>query len=158
MPRFITAASLTKTVKHEPYRFLLNTDFFGDLHGRDALAGRDEQVHDIQPLMERDVRPLEDGSCTNREVKLAFVATMETSLAWRDAVLTGAGWAGDALGPETAFEVDSRRFLIGKHLEQLEGADSRSAHGEGLSGGLRTARGYQPHAPLTVDAARRRLG
>ena len=26
-----------------------------------------------------------------------------------------------------------------------------------LSGGLRTARGYQPHAPLTVDAARRRL-
>lgn len=27
-----------------------------------------------------------------------------------------------------------------------------------LSGGLRTARGYQPHAPLTVDAALRRLG
>jgi hypothetical protein len=30
------------------------------------------------------------------------------------------------------------------------------SHGR-LSGGLRTARGYQPHAPRTVDAARRRL-
>ena len=48
-------ASLTQTVKHEPCRFLLNANLFGDLHGADALTGGDEQVHGIEPLMQRDV-------------------------------------------------------------------------------------------------------
>lgn len=37
------------------------------------------------------------------------------------------------------------------------GIRHKCVYPDGLSGGLRTARGYQPHAPLTVDAARRRL-
>jgi hypothetical protein len=122
------AASLTKAMQHEPCRLLLDADFLGDLHRRDTFASRHKQVHGIQPLVKGDVRPLEDGSGTNREVKLAFVAAMEASFAGGDAILTGASWAGNAFRPETALKVDSRRFLIGKHLKQFEGADSGATH------------------------------
>ena len=123
-----TAASLAQAVKHEPCRFLLYTDLFGDLHGRHAFASRDEQVHGIEPFVERDVRPLEDSAGAEREIKLALIAAMKASLARRDAILTGTSWAGNAFRPETALKVDSRRFLIGKHLKQFEGADCRTAH------------------------------
>jgi hypothetical protein len=75
------------------------------------------------------VRPLEDGSCTNREVKLALVATVKASFARRDAVLTGACWTGNAVGPETALKVCPGRLFVGEHLEKLKGADGRTAHG-----------------------------
>ena len=122
------AASLAQAVKHEPCAFLLYADLFGDLHGRDSLASGDKQVHGIQPLVQRDVTALEDRASTDREVKLALIAAVEASLAWSDAVLTGTGWASDALRPETALKVGSRRLFVGKHLEQFEGADSRTAH------------------------------
>ena len=138
-----TAASLTQAVEHEPCRFLLDADFLGDLHGRDALAGGDEQIHRIQPLIERDMRPLEDSASADRKVKLAFVAAVKASLAWRDAVLTGTGWAGDTFRPKAALKVDAGCFLVREHLEELESADSRSAHGGRLSAGLRTGPGCQ---------------
>ena len=53
---------------------------------------------------------------------------MKASLAGSDAILTGAGWAGDTFRPETALKIGSRRLFVGKHLKQLEGADSRTAH------------------------------
>ena len=121
-------ASLTQPMKHEPCRLLLYADFFGDLHGRDALAGRDEQVHGIQPLVEWDVRPFEDRASTDREIELALITAMKASLARRDAILTGTSWAGNAFRPETAFEVGSRRLFIWEHLEKLKCADSRTAH------------------------------
>jgi hypothetical protein len=136
------AASLTKTVEHEPCRLLLDANLFGDLHGRDAFGCSYKQVHGIEPLVERDMRPLEDRASADREIKLAFVAAMEASLARRNAILTSAGWTGNTFRPEATFEVGSGGFLVGEHLEQLKGADSRTAHGERLSGGLRTARGY----------------
>src|SRR5208337_2252611 len=129
----------------------------GDLHRTDPLTCRDEQVHGIEPLVQGDVAALENGPGADREVKLALIAAVEASLAGRDAILTGAGWASYAFGPEARFQVDSCCLLIGEHLEKLKCADGRTAHSRGLSGGLRTARGYQPHAPLAVDAARWRL-
>ena len=125
-------------MKHEPCRFLLHTNLFGDLHGRDALAGRDEQVHRIEPLVERDVRPLEDRASTDRKVKLALIAAVEASLTGRDAVLTGAGWADDAFRPEARLQVEPRCLLIGEHLEELKGTDGRTAHCRKLSAGFRT--------------------
>jgi hypothetical protein len=122
------AASLTKAVKHEPRRFLLYTNLFGDLHGANALAGGDEQVHSIEPLMQRDVAALEDRAGTDGEVKLAFVAAMKASLAGRDAILTGTGWAGDTFRPETALKIGSSRLFVGKYLEELKSTDSRTAH------------------------------
>jgi hypothetical protein len=55
---------------------------------------------------------------------------VKASLAGRDAILAGAGWAGNTLGPKTALKVDSRRLFVGKHLKQFEGADCRAAHRE----------------------------
>lgn len=50
---------------------------------------------------------------------------------------------------------DAAQPLAGIRLKLGVGAVVGRFHGR-LSGGLRTARGCQPHAPLTVDAARRR--
>jgi serine/threonine protein kinase len=129
--RQFSTASLTQAVDHEPCRLLLYADFLGDLHGRYTLAGSDEQIHRIEPFVERDVRPLEDRASTDRKIKLALVAAVKASLARRDAVLTGTGWAGYAFGPETGLKVDSGGFLIRKHLKKLESADRGSAH-EGI--------------------------
>ena len=119
---------LTEPVKHEPCAFLLYADLFGDLHGGNALTSGDQQVHGIQPFVKRYVRPLEDRSSSDREVKLAFVAAVKASLAGRDAILSGTSWTGNAFGPEARLQVEPRCFFIGKHLEQLKSADRRSAH------------------------------
>jgi hypothetical protein len=100
---------------------------------------------------------LEDGPGADREVKLAFVAAVEASLAGRDAVLTGASWARNTFRPKTTLKVDAGGFFVWKHLEKLEGADCRTAHDNGLSAGLRTGPDYQSDAPLTVGSARRSL-
>lgn len=122
------AASLTESMEHEPCGFLLDADFFGDLHGGDSFAGRHKQVHGVEPFVKRDMRTLEDGSGTDCEVKLALIAAVKTSLAGSNAVLSGASRAGDAFRPEARFKVEPRRGLIGEHLEQLEGADCGAAH------------------------------
>src|ERR1017187_80964 len=48
------AASLTKTLKHEPCRLLSNSNLFGKLHRTDALPRRDHQVHRVNPLVQGD--------------------------------------------------------------------------------------------------------
>ncbi len=155
--RQFATASLTQAVEHEPRRFLLYADFLGDLHGRNALAGRDEQIHRIEPLMEWDVRPLEDGAGTDREVKLALIAAMKASLTRRDAILTRARRAGNAFRPKARLQVKPCCLLIRKHLEKLKGADSRTAHRKTF---CRVT--YRPSVPpetlpLTVGSARRSL-
>ena len=122
-------ASLAEPMQHKPCAFLLDADFLGDLHRRDALAGGDKQVHGIEPLMQGDMRPLEDRTSTDREIKLALIAAMKASLAGRDTVLTGTSWAGYSLRPETTLKVNAGRLLIREHLEQFEGTDGRSTHG-----------------------------
>jgi hypothetical protein len=47
----ITAASLTQASQNEPRGFLSHADFLGQLHGGDALSGRDKQVHGVDPLV-----------------------------------------------------------------------------------------------------------
>jgi hypothetical protein len=69
------------------------------------------------------VRPLEDSSCADREVKLTFVAAVEASLTKRNAILTGTGWTGNAFRPETALKVNTGRLFVGEHLKQFESAD-----------------------------------
>ena len=123
-----STARLTEPMKHEPCRFLLNADLFGDLHRTDSLTGGDEQIHGIEPLVERDVRPLEDGSRADGEIKLALIAAVKASLAGRDAILTGASWARNTFRPKTTLKVDAGGFLVWEHLEKLERADGRTAH------------------------------
>jgi hypothetical protein len=78
--------------------------------------------------MQRDVTALEDRPGADREVNLALIAAVETSLARRDAIPTRAGRASRSLGPETAFEVCPGRLFVREHLKQFERANSRSTH------------------------------
>jgi hypothetical protein len=125
-PQFVELrpARLTEPMQNEPCRLLSDTDFLGELHRRDTFAGGDQQVHRIEPLVQWNVRSLEDSAGTHREVFPTGVATIEASSADRNAL---AGLADSALWsvrPETAFEIFPSRLLVGVEFEQLEGADS----------------------------------
>ncbi len=120
----LVAASLAKAPEHEPSRLLGNADLGRELHRRNALARGDEQVHRVDPLMQRDMRAFHDGAGADGEVFLALVAAVVAALARRDAITGAANRAARAVRPQAALKPDARRFCIWDHLEKLE--DSKS--------------------------------
>jgi hypothetical protein len=129
-----SAASLAEPSQDEPCGFLRYPDLFPELQAGDALAGGNEQVHAVQPFVERHLRPFEDGVGSDREIEGATQAAVVTSLARgarsQDAhalarLAIGAGWS---IGPKAIFQIDSRRFFVGEQSEQLEGADCGFRH------------------------------
>lgn len=74
------------------------------------------------------MRTLEDGSGTDGEVYLAFVAAIEAVFASRDPVLTTACRAGGAFGPKPRFQVNPRCFRIWNQFEEFKGAYRALAH------------------------------
>lgn len=82
----------------------------------------------MNPLVQRYMRPLEDGSCPHREVELALIAAVVSALASRDPLPAGACRAGCAVWPEAGFEVYPSSLLIGEHCEELEGRNCALAH------------------------------
>jgi hypothetical protein len=82
----LVAASLAEPPKNEPCGFLCDTDLLCKLHGRDALARRDDEVHRVNLLMQRDMRTLEDCAGADSEVDLTLVAAIEATLAGGDAL------------------------------------------------------------------------
>src|SRR5271166_2057831 len=80
-------------MKHEPCRLLRDADLLGKLHGTDALSRCNEQVHGIEPFVQRNVRPLENRACTDGEIQLAGIAAIEAALAGCDAFGSFAGRA-----------------------------------------------------------------
>ena len=124
----VLAASLAEPLKHEPSRLLSDANFLRELERRDSLTGRNDQIHRIHPLVQRDVGALEDRPGTDGEVQLTGVAAVVAVLAGRDALFSLTLWTGDAVCPQAALKVGAGRFLIGEGREQLEGADSRTAH------------------------------
>jgi len=125
----IVTARFAQPLQYKPRAFLRNADFLGQLQGRNTFARGDEQVHGVQPLMQRDMRPLEDRAGANREIQLTGVAAVEAVLTGRNPLAFGAGRAGRPFRPQSRFKVGSRRFLIGKHTEKLKGADRDLVHG-----------------------------
>src|SRR6185295_1300194 len=80
-------------------------------------------------LMKRNLRPFKHCASPHGEIEIAGVAVVETDpLADGDLFAGSAVRANRASGPETTFEIDPRRFVVGKHLEEFESADSRTAH------------------------------
>ena len=116
------AACLTEPMQNEPGRLLGDANFLRQLHRRDALASRNEQVHGVEPFVKWNVRPLEDSSGSHGEVQLANIAAVIAVLTDGDALHALALRAGDAVWPEAAFEVHASRGFIGVHLEEFEGA------------------------------------
>lgn len=131
----IITARLAKPLQQEPRRLLRDADFLGELHGRDALARRDQQVHRVNPLVQRHMRALENRAGANRKVFLAGVAAVVATSARRDPLAKAAHWATNAVRPEATFKVDPGRILVREHLEELESRDGRLAHGIILASG-----------------------
>ena len=150
----LVAASLAEPPENEPSGFLCDADFLRKLHGRDALARGDDEVHRVNPLVQRNVRPLEDRAGANREIHLALIAAVVASLARGNAVAGAAGRATRTLWPEPAFQVDASRLLVGEHLEKLVDRDGGLAHGQIPSFGAdysESPRGSQVYKSLNLD-------
>ena len=122
------AARLAQAVKHKPSRLLRDPDFFGELHGRNALASRHKQVHRVNPFVQRNVRALENRSDANREVLLALIAAIKSALAGRNTVAKPTNRAARAVRPKAAFKIDPRCLLVWEPLEKLEGRNCALGH------------------------------
>ena len=80
---------------------------------RYALAGRDEQIHRINPLVQGNVAALEDRPGTHREVFLTLVATVEAVFPFRDALARTADGTARTVRPKATFEVSPGGFWSG---------------------------------------------
>ena len=115
----VIAASSTKPLQHEPRRLLRYADFLGKLQRRDTLTGRDDKVNGVQPLVQGNVRPLEDGPGTNSEVIPASEATkVARYLADLYAMLFTAMRTYRFASPTPLFNVFAGRVLIRETLKK----------------------------------------
>ena len=128
-----TAASFPQPMQDEPSRLLRDPDFLGELHRGYALAGRHEQVHRVNPLVQGNMAALEYRAGAHREVFLALVAAVEAASPFRDPLAQAADRAARAIRPQPAFKVGPGRFLVREHLEKLEGRNGALAHGPTLN-------------------------
>jgi hypothetical protein len=110
-------------LQDEPRGLLRDAYLFGQLQAADALARRDEQIHGIEPFVQRDVRPLEDCASADSEILLALVAAVVTASTLGDALAKSADRAAATVRPEARFKVAPCSLLVGEHGEQLMRAD-----------------------------------
>jgi hypothetical protein len=125
----VRTASLTEPLKHKPSRLLGNAYLLAQLERRDALTGRNEQIHRIYPLVKRDVRTLKDRASPNRENELRTgVASILTVFTDGDAFAGLTGRANNAVRPESGFEIEPRSLGVGNEFKQLKGRYGAFAH------------------------------
>ena len=105
-----------------------NLDVPNAVNYRNAGSGFVHYIHGVNPLVQRNMRPLEDRSGTNREVQLALIAAVVATLAGRDTVLTSTGGASHTVRPKPGLQIHPCSFLIGEHLEELQRTDCALAH------------------------------
>jgi hypothetical protein len=108
---------------------LCDADLLGELKAADALPRRDQQIHGVNPLVQRDFGPLEDGAGANGEVGQASVAAVEAALAGADALGLVASRTDYSVRPAPRLEIGAGALGVGEHLEQFEGANGGLGHG-----------------------------
>jgi len=118
--RKIAAASLTDAMQHEPRRPLPDADLFRQLQAGNSLAGGQQQIHDVKPLVQRNVAALEYSARAHGKVLLALIAPKEASLARCNALAKAADRARRTIRPKLAFKVGPGCLFVGKHSENLE--------------------------------------
>ena len=121
-------AGVPQSLQHEPSGLLRDPDFLGELQGRNALAGRDQQILPVDPFVKRNVRALHYCLGANGEDLHAGVTAVVAALAGSDALLLAAVRATCALRPTSLFHVGACGILIGELLEEIEKADGGFAH------------------------------
>ena len=100
----ITAAGFPQPVQNEPGRLLRDPDSLASTWSI-CLCGRDQQIHRVNPLMQRNVGALEDRSGSNREIFLALIAAIEAAIPFLNALAkTQIGQRGP-LRPEATLNV-----------------------------------------------------
>src|SRR5208282_3049031 len=105
------AARLAQTLQHEPSGLLGNANLFPELQAGDALACGYEQIHRVEPFMQRNVAALEDCACTDGEIEGTGIAAIEANLGLLPDALTALALrAESAVRPETRFEVNPGRL------------------------------------------------
>lgn len=129
-----SAARLAEPTENKPSRLLRDADFLSELQAADALPGGDQQIHAVEPFMERHFRAFENCIGADCEIELARQASVVSWLP-RGARSKGAHTlpglairANGAGGPESALQVDARRFFIREQREQLKRADRGAGH------------------------------
>src|SRR5208282_1230386 len=132
--QFRPTASLSEPVEHKPCRLLSDANLLRQLQARDTLPCGYEQVHRVEPFVQRNVAPLEDRACADREIEGAGIAAIKANLGLlANALMALALRAERAVRPEPRFQVQSRRLRRRKHLEKLKDADCAFAHKNLLS-------------------------
>ena len=119
----IVAARLADSMEQKPSSFLSDTDLLGELERADTLAGGDEQIHGIQPLMQRDMRALEDRTSSDGKILSASITAIKAVLARSDALAVCADRTAWTIWPTAVLQISPCRRLVGKHSEKLKGAD-----------------------------------
>jgi hypothetical protein len=76
----LLATCLTDALKEKPGRLLCDPNLLRQLKRRDALTGRQYEVEDIEPLVQRDVRPPHNGASPDRKHQAADRAAIIASL------------------------------------------------------------------------------
>ena len=136
-------ARLTKPMQHKPCGRLPDADLLGQLHRRDALASGDQQIHGIEPFVQRNMRPLEHRSGTDGEIQFAGVAAVEPALARGDVPRGFAGWTDRSVRPKARLQKQPRRLGIREHLENLKRANCAFAHVRILDNSLEFVKGLK---------------
>ena len=124
----IVPAGFAEPLKHEPRGLLRDPNLLRQLKAGNALPGRDQQIHGVEPLVQRDMAALEDGRGADGEVRLTGVAAVAAALARGDPLGLVAGWTDGSVRPPLGLHVDPRGLRIGEHLEKLERGDRGLAH------------------------------
>lgn len=125
----VVPAGLAEPLEHEPGGLLRDADLRVKLDAADALAGRDKQIHRVEPLVQRYFGSLENGPGANGEIEQTSIAAVEAALAGADAIDLATRRAGGPVRPALRLEIGAGALLIGEHLEQLECAYGGLGHG-----------------------------
>ena len=127
----VVATSFAETPEHKPRGLLCDAYLLSQLKAADALSARDQQIHGVEPLVQRHLRALKYRSGANGEDNQIGVAAIKSGpLRIRpDALALAAGWAARTFRPALPLKVEAGGFVVGEALEQIEGADCGLAHG-----------------------------
>jgi hypothetical protein len=147
-------ARLPEAMQNEPRGFLSYPDLFGELQGGNPLPGGNEQIHSIQPFVQRDMRPLKNGARANREILSAFIAPIKAVFPCGYILHPAAEWTFNSIGPQAGLQIFTGALLIREHLKKLE-----RAHGDFVAhdySSVFSVLGLPPSRPLSrLDAALR---
>src|SRR5579885_1225563 len=104
---WILAAGPFKAAANQPCGFQRDAELAGELCRRPMPCG--QQLDGLQPFFERHMRPGEDSSGANREIKPAGIAAIVAVFSDGDALAAAAARASDALRPAHCLKIFARR-------------------------------------------------